>query len=116
MTTSPAVDSYLAGLPDRTAAVVEEIRRRVHEAVPDADETISYDMPTFTRGGQAFAHVAGWAKHVSLYPVPEVDDALAAETAPYLSGRGTLRLPLAQEIPYDLVTRLVVLLAEQKAP
>lgn len=115
MTPSPDVDAYVAALPEPTAVVVEEIRRRVHEAVPGAAETISYDMPTFTRDGRAFVHVAGWAKHVSLYPVPEVDDALETEVAPYVSGRGTLKLPLSQEIPYDLVSRLVVLLADQRA-
>lgn len=114
MSASPEVDAYVAALPERTRTVVEEIRRRVHDAVPGTDEGISYDMPTFSRDGRAFVHVAAWAKHVSLYPVPEVDDVLAAEVAPYLSGRGTLKLPLAQEIPYDLVSRLVALLAEQK--
>ncbi|MFN8156041.1 MAG: DUF1801 domain-containing protein [Candidatus Nanopelagicales bacterium] len=108
------VDSYVAALKPAAAEVVSEIRRRVHEAVPDAGETISYDMPTFTRDGRSFLHVAGWARHVSLYPVPEVDAALEAEVAPYRSGQSTLKLPLAQEIPYDLVTRLAVLLAEQR--
>ena len=114
MATYTDIDDYLASLAPAPAEVVSEIRRRVHESVPDAAETISYDIPTFTRGGRAFVHVAGWAKHVSLYPVPEVDAELATQVAPYLSGRGTLKLPLAQEIPYDLVQRLLVLLAEQR--
>ena len=115
MPTYADIDAYVAALPTATAPVVAEIRRRIHEAVPDAGETISYDMPTFTRDGRSFVHVAGWAKHVSVYPVPEVDDALEAEVAPYRSGRSTLKLPLSQEIPYDLVARLAALLAAQES-
>ena len=107
------IDEYLRTLPPASAAVVAEIRRRVHEAVPGAEETISYGIPTFTRDGRSFAHVAGWAKHVSLYPVPEVDPALEREISAYRSGASTLKLPLSREVPYDLVTRLVVLLAER---
>lgn len=109
------VDAYVAALKPGTAAVVTELRRRVHEAVPGSGETISYDMPTFTLDGRPFLHLAGWAKHVSVYPVPELDEALEAEVAPYRSGRSTLKLPLAQDVPYDLVARLAVLLAEQRS-
>ena len=115
MPTYADVDAYIAALAPATATVVVELRRRIHEAVPGAGETISYDMPTFTLDGRAFLHLAGWAKHVSVYPVPELDDALDAEVAPYRSGRSTLKLPLAQEVPYDLVARLAVLLAEQRS-
>jgi uncharacterized protein YdhG (YjbR/CyaY superfamily) len=109
------IDEYVAGLPEGSAAVVEEIRRRVHEAVPGAEETISYGMPTFTLDGRSFVHVAGWAKHVSVYPVPALDADLEDEVAPYRSGASTLKLPLTQDIPYDLVSRLVALLADQRA-
>ncbi len=110
------IDAYLAALPEASAAVVAEIRRRVHAVVPDAEETISYAIPTFTRGGTAFVHVAGWAKHVSLYPVPDVDPALAQEIAPYLSGQSTLKVPLREPFPYDVVEAVVAVLAEQRAP
>ncbi|HET7899587.1 MAG TPA: DUF1801 domain-containing protein [Candidatus Nanopelagicales bacterium] len=109
------MDEYVDGLPEASAAAVAEIRRRVHEAVPGAEETISYGMPTFTLDGRSFVHVAGWARHVSVYPLPALDAALEQEVAPYRSGASTLKLPLAQEIPYDLVSRLVALLAAQRA-
>ena len=115
MPTYADVDAYVAALKPAPAAVVTEVRRRVHEAVPGAGETISYDMPTFTLDGRPFLHLAGWAKHVSVYPVPELDEALGAEVAPYRSGRSTLKLPLAQDVPYDLVARLAVLLVEQRS-
>lgn len=101
-----AVDDYVAGLPPGTAEVVAEVRRRILQAVPDAGETIRYDMPTVTMDGTSLLHFAGWKQHVSLYPVPEGDDALERDLAPYLSGRGTVKVPLRDPFPYDLVERV----------
>ncbi|MFC4127043.1 hypothetical protein [Nocardia rhizosphaerae] len=39
--------------------------------------------------GRAFLNFAGWKAHVSVYPVPEGDEAFERAVAPYVSGRGT---------------------------
>ena len=106
------VDSYLAALPERSRDVVSRIRSEVHEAVPGLGEVISYGIPTFTREGRSVMHVAGWKGHVSVYPQPHGDDALAAELAAYATGKGTLAFPLDDEIPYALITRVARALAE----
>ena len=100
------VEAYLARLPEATREVVERIRSTVHEAVPGLGETISYDIPTFTRDGRSVMHVAGWKQHVSVYPEPDGDAGLSAELAPYAGGKGTLKFPLSGEIPYDLIARV----------
>ena len=97
------VDEYIAGFPDDTQDVLQELRRRIHAAVPDAQEWISYQIPTFGVDGQYVIYVAGWKNHVSIYPVPEGD----AELAPYLSGQGTLKLPLGRPVPWDVVDRAI---------
>lgn len=116
MPTAPAdVETYLASLPDDVRPVVAEIRRRIAAAVPDAGETISYAMPGMTLGGKVFVHFAGWKKHVSVYPVPDTaDDAdLAAAIAPYAGPKGTLKFPLARPVPFDVIERVAVRLAER---
>lgn len=100
------VDEYLDALPADVRPVVEQIRRTLHDAVPDAGEKIAYQMPTLTLDGKSLVHFSAWKQHVSLYPVPPVDEALAAEIAPYVAGKGTLKFPLSRPIPYDLITRL----------
>jgi uncharacterized protein YdhG (YjbR/CyaY superfamily) len=100
------IDEYLAALPADVRPVIEQIRRTLHAAVPDAGEKIAYQMPTLTLDGQSLVHFSGWKQHVSLYPVPPVDDELAAAIAPYVAGKGTLKFPLNQAIPYDLISRL----------
>ena len=117
MATSPAsIDEYIAGFPQATQDVLRELRRRVHAAVPDAEERISYDIPTFAVDGQYVIYIAGWKNHVSIYPIPDGDEALNADLKPYLSGRSTLKLPLNRPIPWELVDRAIAAQAASRVP
>ena len=111
------VDDYIATFPAEVQSVLQQIRETIHAAVPETQETISYDIPTMTRHGKRYVHFAGWAKHVSLYPVPEPEQteagyALTAALEPYLAGKGTLKFPLSEPIPYELIARVAARLAE----
>lgn len=108
------IDEYISALPHDVARVVEEIRQAIRQAVPDARERISYQMPTITLDAKSLVHFAAWKHHIGLYPLPTADDALAAELAPYDTGKGTARFRFDQRIPYDLISRLAALLAVQR--
>jgi uncharacterized protein YdhG (YjbR/CyaY superfamily) len=108
------VDEYLAGLPDDVRVRVQEVRRVVHEVVPDAGETISYAMPTFTLDGQPLLHVAAWKQHIGLYPLPALDPELDALVEPYRGAKDAMKLPHAKPLPCDLVARVVEVLVEQR--
>lgn len=108
------VDDYIASFPPDVRVTLEELRRTIHAAVPGAGERISYRIPTITLNGKAVVHFAAWTHHVSLYPVPDTDGETARELAPFLAGRGTVKFPLDQPVPYPLVARLVELLVEQR--
>jgi len=110
-----SVDEYLAALPPAVRDGFEAVRRTVHDALPGLGETISYHMPLFTLGGEGLFYVAGWKRHLSMYPVPELDDATAADAAPYLSGASTLKLPLGSPLPLDLVRRVALLHAAARS-
>ena len=114
MTTADGVATYLAGLPLGARADLDSIRAIIRDLVPDAEETISYGIPTFSLAGRAFVHVAAWKHHVSLYPVPQTDTGLAAELAPYRRGPGTLRFALGRPLPLELIRRIVGLLVVQR--
>jgi uncharacterized protein YdhG (YjbR/CyaY superfamily) len=103
------IDEYVAGCPESVRPVLEEIRRRMHEAVPGAGETIRYSMPTLTLDGSSLVHFAAWKKHVAVYPAPEpTDDAdFERAIAPHRGDKGTLRFPLDEPMPYDLIEQVV---------
>src|ERR1041385_7274134 len=101
------INEYISGFPNEVQAVLQEIRSTIKKAVPGAGEKISYDIPTFTLDGNDLVGIAGWQKHVSLYPAPRRSPELMKAVAPYLSGAATVKMPLNQPIPYDLIIRIV---------
>ena len=105
------VDEYIASFPDPVRELLSGVRRAIHAAVPGAGEKISYQVPAITVNGKAVAYFAGWKTYLSFYPVPAVDDATAAELAPYRAAKSTLRFPIDQPVPYDLIGRLAAGLA-----
>jgi uncharacterized protein YdhG (YjbR/CyaY superfamily) len=109
MATPANVEEYLAALPGDRRAALEEMRRTVNAAAPEATETIAYSMPALrSHGGQFLVSYAAYKKHYSMFPASgEVIAALGDELTPYLAGRGTIRFPASKPIPLDLVRRIV---------
>jgi uncharacterized protein YdhG (YjbR/CyaY superfamily) len=115
MAEKPAtIDDYLAAQPAAAQAALTELRNRIHRLVPEAQETIRYDIPTFALGGRSFVHLAAWKQHISLYPIPSGDAAFEQDIEPYRAGKGTLQFRLGQPLPYQLIDRVVELLAAQR--
>jgi uncharacterized protein YdhG (YjbR/CyaY superfamily) len=100
------IDEYIAGFPQDVQEILEQIRRTIREAAPDAEETIKYQMPTFTLKGN-LVHFAAFKKHIGFYPVPTGIEAFRDELAVYEGGKGSVRFPLDQPIPNDLIGGIV---------
>jgi uncharacterized protein YdhG (YjbR/CyaY superfamily) len=107
------VADYLASFPPEVRAVLERIRAIALEEVPDGEDAIRYDIATVVAQGRSVVHYAGWQRHVSLYPVPDGDEELAAALAPHVAGKGTLKFGLADPLPEDLVRRVVRALVQR---
>ena len=85
---SPAtIDEYLGPFPKDTRIVLENIRRAIRNAAPDAIETISYGIPAFDLKNRHLVFFAGWKHHISIYPIPAGDEALQHEISQYKSKR-----------------------------
>jgi uncharacterized protein YdhG (YjbR/CyaY superfamily) len=116
-TTPPAaasVGDYVAALPPATQQAFETLRAAVRAAAPEATERVSYGILGFALRGRILVYLAGWKEHVALYPVtPAVVAALGEAIAPYRSGKGTLRFPLAHPVPEPLVRRIVACRVEE---
>ena len=118
MTSFRSVEEYLSSLSGQQRETLEQMRRTVKAAAPEAAETIAYDMPALRSHGRQFlVSYAAYMRHYSLFPASgAVIEALGDELTPYLAGKGTIRFPAGEPIPLDLVTRIVkVRLAENEA-
>jgi uncharacterized protein YdhG (YjbR/CyaY superfamily) len=100
------VDEYIASFPEDVQAKLQDVRRAMRNAAPGTEEAISYGIPTFTLDGRYLIYFAGWKHHISIYPIPEGDDALRKDMSPYVAAKGTLRFPLDEPIPLPLIERL----------
>jgi len=107
-----SIDEYIAWFSPEVQAILEKIRLTIRNAAPDAQETISYNIPTFTLNG-ALVHFAAFKKHIGFYPPVRGDASLEKAASIYAGEKGNLRFPLDQPIPYDLIERLVKLRVKQ---
>lgn len=105
-TAPTTIDEYIAGFPPEIKELLEQIRGTIREAAPDAEETISYQMPTFKLKGN-LVHFAAYKKHIGLYPTPSGIEEFKDELSVYASGKGSARFPLEEPIPFDLISKIV---------
>lgn len=101
------ITEYIASFPSNVQGVLEKVRQVIREAAPNAEETISYKIPTFTLNGRYLIYFAGYKKHIGLYPAPIENAAFKEELSVYASGKGTLKFPLDKPIPFKLINRIV---------
>lgn len=111
-----SVDDYIAAKPRPVQAVLQRVRSSIRKALPGAEETISYQIPTYRIDGRYAVYFAGWAKHYSLYPVTDnVRAALGEALEPYEFSKGTVRFPLSEPVPAKLIERIASLLGKEAA-
>jgi uncharacterized protein YdhG (YjbR/CyaY superfamily) len=94
-------------------SILGRIRATIKEAAPDAEERISYQMPTFTLKGKDLVYFGAFKKHVGFYPPVRADEKLREEISIYEGERGNLRFPLDKPFPYTLIGKIVKARVEQ---
>lgn len=104
--TSVEVDEYIAGFPPEVRAKLQTMRELIREIVPQAEEKISYKMPTYALHGN-LVHFAGYAKHIGFYPAPSGIEEFKQELSAYKGAKGSVQFPLDQPLPEALIRRIV---------
>jgi uncharacterized protein YdhG (YjbR/CyaY superfamily) len=108
--------SYLDTLDPGARSAVEAMRDRVAAVIPEPGQRLSYRVVGLTCRGKALVYLAGWSEHVAMYPVPSAaaDPDLDAAVRPYRASKGTLRFPLDEPVPLDLVERVAIAWVAQR--
>ena len=102
------IDEYIKTFPEDVQRILEKMRQTIQEAAPEVVEAISYQMPTFKLNGKNLVHFAAWEDHIGFYPTPAGIEAFNKELLPYKGGKGTVKFPIENPIPYDLVKKIVM--------
>lgn len=108
------VDEYIAAQEERVQPRLEELRSLLRAALPEAEERISWSMPTFWKG-QNLIHFAAAKKHAGLYPGGEATAVFAEELKDLDVSKGSIRLPYDRELPAELIQRIARWCWEQYA-
>jgi uncharacterized protein YdhG (YjbR/CyaY superfamily) len=101
-----SIDEYISKFPADIQILLEQMRKTIRKAAPDASEKISYQMPTFFLKGN-LVHFAALKNHIGFYPTPSAIIAYQKELTRYISSKGAVQFPLDEPLPLDLVTKMV---------
>lgn len=104
---NPLIDDYISQFEPDIQLLLQEIRRVIREAAPEATEVISYQMPTYVYFGN-LVHFAAFKNHIGFYPAPSGIEAFKEEISKYKWAKGSVQFPLDQPVPLDLIRRIVL--------
>nr|MDO8079560.1 DUF1801 domain-containing protein [Candidatus Freyarchaeota archaeon] len=100
------INEYIATFPKQIQDILQKLRQTIKESAPQAQEAISYQMPTFKLNGN-LVHFAAFKNHIGFFPTPSAVVAFKKELSEYETSKGTIRFPLDKPIPFDLVRKIV---------
>jgi len=100
------MDEYINTFPKDVQRILNELRQTIKEVAPEAEETINYQIPTFTLHGN-LVHFAAFENHIGFYPTPSGMEAFKQELSAYKGAKGSVQFPIDQPLPLPLIRRIV---------
>jgi uncharacterized protein YdhG (YjbR/CyaY superfamily) len=100
------MDEYIDMFPQDVRRILNELRQSIKEVAPEAEETIKYQIPTFTLNGN-LVHFAAFENHIGFYPTPSGMEAFKNELSVYKGAKGSVQFPINEPLPLPLIRRIV---------
>jgi uncharacterized protein YdhG (YjbR/CyaY superfamily) len=106
------INDYIALQPEEHRANLELFRNTIKTTVPEALETISYQMPAYKYHGM-LCFFAVFKDHYSLFVSPGVRNAFSAELTSYKTTKSAIHFPLDNPIPVKLIADIIKFASEE---
>ncbi len=100
------IDEYIMNQDEEKQADLFLIRQTLRQALPEAEERISWSMPTYWKGHNIL-HFAASKKHIGFYPGPEAVAAFGEGLKKYSVDKGTVRIPYGM-VDADLIRKIAL--------
>lgn len=100
-----SIEEYIAQQPEDTRPYLRQVNAAIKAALPDAQEKISWSMPTYWKK-RNIIHFAAFKKHIGLYPGPEAVEAFAERLTEYKTSKGSIQLPYSKPLPLELIAEI----------
>ena len=102
------IDAYLAALPPDVRATLERLRQTIRAAAPEAEESLSYQLPTFKYRGRPLLYFGAYKNHCSLYAAgKELLKTLSVELKAFEISGSTIHFTPEHPLPVALVRKIV---------
>ena len=101
-----SIDEYIGTFPTNVQSILQELRQTIGKAAPEAQEKISYQIPTFALQGN-LVHFAAFKNHIGFYPDPSGIEAFKKELSRYKGAKGSVQFPINEPLPLSLISRIV---------
>ena len=99
------IAEYISAQPEEIQPYLNAVRSAIQKAIPEAEERISWSMPTYWKGHNII-HFAAHKKHNGLYAGPEAVIAFEKSLEGYKASKGAIQFPYAKPIPLELIAQI----------
>ncbi|MCI9465089.1 MAG: hypothetical protein HFI48_14630 [Lachnospiraceae bacterium] len=108
------IEEYIERQPEYAKPYLRQINKTIRTALPDAEEKISWSMPTYWKK-RNLIQFAVFKKHIGLYPGPEAVEAFADKLREYKTSKGAIQLPYDRPLPLGLIAEIAKWCKEESA-
>lgn len=99
------IAEYISAQPEEIQPYLNAVRSAIQKAIPEAEERISWSMPTYWKEHNII-HFAAHKKHIGLYAGTEAVIAFEKSLEGYKTSKGAIQFPYAKPIPLDLIGQI----------
>jgi uncharacterized protein YdhG (YjbR/CyaY superfamily) len=100
------VDEYISMFPASSKKLLQQVRKTIHQAAPEAEDVISYNMPAL-KLNSILVYYAAYEKHIGFYPTSSGIETFKDQLGDYKFSKGAIQFPIDKPIPLDLITKIV---------
>lgn len=100
-----SIDAYIATQPESVQPLLNQVRDTIRAVLPEAEERISWSMPTFWKK-QNIIHFAAFKNHIGLYPGAEAMVHFADRLTEYKTSKGAVQFPFSKPLPLPLIAEI----------
>lgn len=101
-----SIDEYILQFSPEIQEKLQTLRKVIKESAPDAEEKMSWQMPTFVLH-RNLVHFAVHKRHIGFYPGASGIDAFKPRLSEYKGSKGAVQFPIEKPLPYELVREIV---------
>lgn len=107
-----SIQEYFSWFSPEIQAKLNQMREILRQAVPEAEEVISYHMPAF-KTSEVLVYYAAAKSHLGYYPTSSGVTNFSEELAEYVTSKGTIQFPYGEELPEQLIVAIAQFRAQE---